>query len=714
MKHHIVLPCAKGGEQVLEAEARMLGLENPRIRPAVVSGEGELETLYRLCLWSRVASRVLLVLEVGQISDPQALYALAYSVPWEEHIAPDGTFAVRFNGIGQGIRNTQFGALKVKDAIVDRLREKYKRRPSVDVVSPQICVDVHLHRGQITLSLDFSGGALHQRGYRHAQGSAAIKETLAATLLYRCGWPESAADCESLIDPMCGSATLLLEALLMATDIAPGLLREHWGFLFWQSHVPVLWRTLCEEAQQRKTIGLKHLDFYACGYDCDRSVLNAARENARRLGLEQAVQFELQPLREFRYRSTYGASGWIISNPPYGKRQGSLAELVPLYTQLGQSFKTFPVSSQMGVIASDPALIKHLNLRYSRRYQAFNGPLEVRIMRYIRADQSQPEDEIEAEKPVELSEQAQMFANRLAKNFDKLRPWAKRASADAYRVYDRDMPEYAVALDIYGDHAVVQEYIPPPTVDEKKARQRFCDVVQVIPEVLGIAPEKVIVKRRARQTGSKQYRPLAETKEFLIVTEGAARFLVNLKDYLDTGLFLDHRPLRRTIALQAKDKRVLNLFSYTGTASVHAALGGASFTTSVDLSQTYLDWAQRNFDLNGLSSRHRLQHADVMAWLCAGDSQFDLIVCDPPTFSNTRKKNRVFDIQHDQEKLIESCMKRLVSRGTLYFSNNYRGFKLNPAIEHKYQVEEISTQMLDPDFIRNPRIHRVWRINHYR
>lgn len=712
MKHRIVLPCAKGGEQVLEAEARALGLENVRVRPAVVFGEGALETLYRLCLWSRVASRVLLVLADGEIDDPQALYDLASSVSWEDHISPDTTFAVRFNGSGQGIRNTRFGALKVKDAIVDRLRERYNRRPDVDVTAPQVSVDVHLHRARITLSLDFSGGALHQRGYRHAQGSAAIKETLAATLLYRCGWPAQARDCESLIDPMCGSATLLLEALSMAADIAPGLLRERWGFSSWQGHVPALWRKLWEQARERKTVGLERLHLDAYGYDSDSNILGGARENARRLGLERAIHFEPRPLEGFRHRSIYGASGAIFCNPPYGKRQGSLSELVPLYAQLGQSFKTFPPSWQMGVIASDPVLIERVGLRYARRYQGFNGPLEVHIMRYIRSDQVQPGDEAGQESAVALGAPAQMFANRLARNFGKLRGWAKLASTDAYRVYDRDMPEYAVALDLYGDHAVVHEYVAPPTVAEKKARQRFCDVLQVIPQVLDIDPEKVIVKRRTRQSGREQYRPFGDTKEFLIVREDAARFLVNLKDYLDTGLFLDHRPLRRTIASQAKDKRVLNLFSYTGTASVQAALGGASFTTSVDLSRTYLDWAQRNFDLNGLSSRHRLQRADVMAWLDAGDSRFDLILCDPPTFSNTGKQRRVFDVQRDQEGLIDACMKRLVSRGTLYFSNNYRGFTLNPEIAGKYRVKEISARMLDPDFIRHPRVHRVWQIHH--
>ena len=219
-----------------------------------------------------------------------------------------------------------------------------------------------------------------------------------------------------------------------------------------------------------------------------------------------------------------------------------------------------------------------------------------------------------------------------------------------------------------------------------------------------------MLKTRERQRGSAQYQKQAARGEYLPVREGAATFLVNLHDYLDTGLFLDHRPLRRRIYGEARDKRFLNLFCYTASASVQAALGGAAHTTSVDLSQTYLDWAHRNFDANELDSRHRLIKADVMAWLAEGDSQYDLILCDPPTFSNTKKEQRVFDVQRDHVVLIERCMKRLAPGGTLYFSNNYRGFKLDPAINERYHCEDISAATIGFDFARRPNIHKAWKI----
>ncbi len=714
MTHRIVLPCAKGSEQVLLQEAEQLGLSEVRLAPAVVQGRGTLEVLYRLCLWSRVASRVLLVVAEDKISSPDDLYEIAFALPWDEHVSPDSTFAVRFTGTGAGIRNTQFGALKVKDAVVDRLREIYKRRPDVDAKSPDIAIDVHLRKGVVTIALDLSGN-LHQRGYRQAQGIAPIRETLAATLLYRAQWPIIAPQADALIDPMCGSGTLLFEAMMMAADIAPGLNRLRWGFTRWQGHIPAQWNGLRKEAMTRRVDGLAQNRLKVYGFDGDGQIVRAARENAARLGLENSLHLETRALADFRYVPGFGRQGLIVCNPPYGERLGVLPDLVPLYARLGEAFKRFPEGWKMSLIASDAALIKRLRLRSTSHYQAFNGPLEVTIQNYLR--NQQPETQEEAASPIQdsapsLSSQAQMFANRLAKNAKQREKWARKIHTTAYRVYDQDLPDYAVAIDRYGDWVVLQEYAPPKEIEPEKARQRLYDVLQVVPDVLGVANERVILKTRQRQSGKQQYSPLASQGQQLVVEEGQAKFLVNLTDYLDTGLFLDHRPMRRRLFAEAKDKRVLNLFCYTGSVSVQAALGGASYTTSVDLSQTYLDWAQQNYDLNGLSDRHRLQRGDVMEWLTQGDSPFDLIFCDPPTFSNTKKKERTFDVQQDHKTLVERCMQRLVSRGTLYFSNNYRGFKLDDDLQARFEITEISPTTLDPDFARRPNIHKVWQIRH--
>ncbi|MBV7433655.1 bifunctional 23S rRNA (guanine(2069)-N(7))-methyltransferase RlmK/23S rRNA (guanine(2445)-N(2))-methyltransferase RlmL [Cardiobacteriaceae bacterium TAE3-ERU3] len=706
----IILPCAKGSEQVLAEEAEKLGLQNVRVGVSVVSGHGDLKTAYQLCLWSRVASRILWVLTEGEIENPDDLYALTASIPWDDHISADNTFAVRFNGIGQGIRNTQFGGLKVKDAIVDVLRDKLHRRPDVDAKNPDISIDAHLRKGKVTLALDLSGGALHQRGYRQAQGAAPIKEHLAATILYRSAWPELAAEGASLIDPMCGAGTLLIEAVMMAADIAPGLMREHFGFEHWQSHIPAQWRRMKEEAEARREAGLAALNNKIYGFDSDGHTLSTARENAAAAGLSRYIHFERRSVSELQAQPAYGRVGLLLSNPPYGERIGKVQDLIATYEQLGRAFKTFPDDWQMALISSNTDMLKRMRLRSHKSYQAFNGSIEARIALYHRG--TQPEDKEQAADAPAYSEQATMFANRLRKNLKPLRKAAEKRGTNAYRVYDQDMPEYAFAIDLYDDWAHIQEYAPPKTIDADKARQRGYDVLQVVPDVLGISPDNVVMKTRARQSGSNQYTKREWRDEYLPVQEGAATLLVNLHDYLDTGLFLDHRIMRERLYKEAKDKRVLNLFCYTASASVHAALGGATYSTSVDLSQNYLDWAHRNFDANQLSDRHRLIKADVMRWIADGDSEFDLIFCDPPTFSNTKKEDRVFDVQSDHPELVRQCMRRLAKDGVLYFSNNYRSFKFDPELAEEYNVEDISKSTIDFDFQRRPNIHRVWRITH--
>lgn len=719
----IILPCAKGGEQVLAQEAQTLGLQNPRVGVSVVSGTGDLNTAYQLCLYSRVASRVLWVLATGSIDSPQDLYDLLYAIEWDEHLSAEHTFAVHFNGIGQGINNTQFGAMKSKDAIVDRLRATLHRRPNIDNKNPDLSIDIHLRKGQITVALDLSGGALHQRGYRQAQGIAPLKESLAATLLYRANWAELAAEGYHFIDPLCGSATIAIEALLIAADIAPGLYRNRFGFEHWQSHIPAYWRQHLEHARQRQAQGLANLSnkFYA--FDHHAPTLSHARQNLQNAGLAQYIHLEKRPLEQFRAQPSYGKKGLIATNPPYGERLGELHQLLALHATLGQSFKTFPDDWQMALISANSTMLKRLRLISAKSYQAYNGALESRIVIYQRANQPEPRsdnpqsilDPSTENTPLNTaSAQAQMFVNRLRKNLKTYRKQAEKHPTNAYRIYDQDLPEYAVAIDLYADHAHVQEYAPPASIDPDKAQQRLLDILSVLPQILDIPASHIVLKTRQKQSGKAQYQKQQHENKTtpLIVYENTAQYLINLHDYLDTGLFLDHRLLRQTLHQQAKNKRVLNLFCYTASASVQAALGGASYTTSVDLSPTYLEWAQRNFDLNQLSDRHRLHRADVMQWLSESTSQFDLIFCDPPTFSNTKKEQRTFDVQSDHPTLIERCMARLAPNGILYFSNNYRGFKLAPQLEQRYRITNITPQTIDFDYKRRPKIHQAWRIQH--
>lgn len=718
----IHLSCPKSLEELLLAEAQELGLQNARQRPALVSGQGTLETAYRLCLWSRLANRVLLVLTRFPVRSADELYAGIQTIDWRDHLDSKGTLAIDFSGTSKAIDNTHFGALKVKDAIVDALRDRMGNRPSVEKRNPDIRVNVHLRRDEATVSLDLSGTSLHQRGYRLQQGAAPLKENLAAAILLRANWPELAKQGYALSDPMCGMGTFLIEGAMMAADVAPGLKREYWGFNGWQSHVPSIWSRLLEEAQQRAEKGLQQEPLWTRGYEADPRLIQPARNNIARAGLADWVKVYQGELATFAPSPDKGQPGLLICNPPYGERLGDEASLLYLYQHLGERMRSQCLGWQAGVFTGAPQLGRRMGIRSHKQYAFFNGAIPCRLLMFDVQEQSfvtarEPQQDNnapaqQAEAPALLSAGGQMFANRLQKNRRQLNRWLRQNDIQCYRLYDADMPEYAVAVDVYGEHVHVQEYAAPKSVDADKAQARLLDALAAIPQALGIPRENVQVKRRERQTGLRQYERQAEQGEFLEVREGQVKLLVNLTDYLDTGLFLDHRPMRLRIASEARGKRFLNLFCYTGAATVHAAAGGARTTTSVDLSKTYLDWARRNLALNGFSEKNQLVQADVMQWLAKEQGEYDLIFIDPPTFSNSKRMQDVFDVQRDQRTLINEAMRLLAKDGTLYFSNNFRKFELEPELAELYDIEEISAQTIDQDFARNPKIHRAWRIRH--
>ncbi len=732
-RYELFLTCPKGLEGLLAEEASGLGLEEVREQTSAIRGVADLHTAYRLCLWSRLANRVLLVLARFPMKDAEDLYHGVLSVDWHDHLLPNGSLAVEFSGQGSGIDNTHFGALKVKDAIVDKLRAANGDRPSVDKLNPDLRVHLRLDRGEAVLSLDLSGHSLHQRGYRLQQGAAPLKENLAAAVLIRAGWPRIAAAGGALTDPMCGVGTFLVEAAMIAADIAPNLKRERWGFSAWLGHVPALWQRLHAEAEERAAAGLAKPPLWIRGYEADPRLIQPGRNNVERAGLSNWIKIYQGELATFEPRPDQNQTGLVICNPPYGERLGDEASLLYLYQNLGERLRQACMNWEAAVFTGAPDLGKRMGIRSHKQYAFWNGALPCKLLlikvlpeQFVTGERRTPEQrQVEREQlasgeeraePVvqeqaRLSEGGQMFANRLQKNLKQLGKWARREGVDCYRLYDADMPEYAVAIDLYGDWVHVQEYAAPRSIDPEKAQSRLFDALAAIPQALGIDKSKVVVKRRERQSGSKQYTRQAAQGQFMEVNEGGVKLLVNLTDYLDTGLFLDHRPLRLRIQREAAGKRFLNLFCYTATATVHAAKGGARTTTSVDLSKTYLDWARRNLSLNGYSDKNRLEQGDVMAWLEADRGEYDLIFIDPPTFSNSKRMEGVFDIQRDHVQLLDLAMTRLAPGGVLYFSNNFRKFILDEGLAARYVVEEISDKTLDPDFARNPKIHRAWRLS---
>ncbi|WP_072906219.1 bifunctional 23S rRNA (guanine(2069)-N(7))-methyltransferase RlmK/23S rRNA (guanine(2445)-N(2))-methyltransferase RlmL [Malonomonas rubra] len=716
-KQQFFATAALGLEPLLAAELIEIGAQEVKEERAGVRFSGDLESAYRLCLWSRLASRVLLPLVTFEAQDTDVLYREVQKLDWREHLSTDNTFAVDCTTVKSQITHSRYGALRVKDAIVDQFRARDGERPSVSVEQPDLRINLHLFKDQATLSLDLSGDSLHKRGYRIDGVHAPLKENLAAAILIRGGWPEIAATGGALADPMCGSGTLPLEAALIATDTAPGLLRDYFGFLGWKQHQSAIWQRLLDEAEQQRQDGLQNRLGTIVGYDADGRAIKAAWQHADKAGLGKIIHFEKRTLREFVAPAGV-QTGLFVANPPYGERLGVESELPALYNLLGEKLANQCRGWKAAVITSNPQLGRSIGLRAGKINTLYNGALKCQLLQFELDEgnrwQSLAEGAGKAVKK-ELSAGAEMFANRLRKNLKKYRKWAKKEGLNCYRLYDADLPEYAVAVDIYADEVHLQEYRAPKSIDAKKAAERLQEVQDALPQVLDIVPDKIHLKVRQQQKGSRQYEKQAKRGILKEVREGNCTFLVNLSDYLDTGLFLDHRPTRQLIQKMASGTRFLNLFAYTGAATVHALVGGAMETTTVDMSRTYLEWAQKNIELNGFDAdEEELIQADCLAWIDAEQQQragaFDLIFLDPPTFSNSKSMDGTFDIQRDHVDLLRKTVSLLAEGGTLIFSNNLRNFKMDLDELAELQIENLGNRTIPLDFERNPRIHNCWLI----
>ncbi|ENX48206.1 ribosomal RNA large subunit methyltransferase L [Acinetobacter sp. NIPH 542] len=723
--NHYWITCADGLEPLLQEEIEQLGTKVTERKAGRLIIEGTLEQAYRICMWSRLASRVLLPIHTYELDFThdardvaEELYEGAMSFDWSLVFAPQSTFAIRLHAEREIMVNSQFATLRVKDGVVDSFMEAVGRRPSIDTKQPEITIYALAGKTEHTYCLDLSGDSLHKRGYRRYMTDAPIKENLAAAILQKAQLKQR--NPEIVLDPMCGSGTFIIEALMILTDRAPGLVRR-FGFNGWHGHDRELWLSLKAEAAERheKALQLPLPKFYA--YDADWEAIKATRENIIAAGFENLlgqIQIEERTLADWPDFAAEGKTAFIVTNPPYGERLGEKASNRSLYLGLSALLQKHFPNQYAAVIAAQIEQSDVLAFEAPETLRLMNGKLPI----YIRFGAIKPEKVTQPflatwqAQPIEM-EEAQDFANRLQKNMTALKKWATKENVYCLRLYDADLPDFNVAVDLYGDRLHVQEYAPPKTIDPEKAKKRFNLALAAIRAVTGLNRDAIFIKTRARQTGTTQYTKQSTASKRFIVQEGKAKILVNLTDYLDTGLFLDHRQMRLRIAQEARGKHFLNLYSYTSTASLHAALGGAASTTSVDLSNTYLNWSKENFVLNGLTvdhadEQHMFFASDCFEWLKEGHEQYDLIFIDPPTFSNSKKFYGTFDVQRDHISLIKRAMNRLHSEGTLYFSNNYRGFEMDEEIEAIFQVEEITSETIGLDFKRNQKIHRAWKIQH--
>jgi len=703
--------CGKGLEYLLADELQALGCARATAAVAGANAEGGLLDAQRAVLWSRLASRVLWPLATFDCPDQDALYAGAAAIDWPAHLDAGTTIAVDAHVSGSAVTHARYAAQRVKDAVVDVMRERTGARPDVDVDAPGLRLNLVVRKGMAIVSVDLGGGPLHRRGWRIAQGEAPLKETVAAAVLLRGRWPEAYREGGALLDPMCGSGTLLVEGALMAADVAPGLLRHGDAPpTRWTGFDADGWRALVAEARGREAAGRTALRAAFAGRDLDPHAIAAARRNAERAGVAGAIDLQVADVRALEPQAA--ARGVVVCNPPYDVR---LAADPALYRALGDALRRATPDWRASLLCGDAELARATGLRANKRYQVFNGAIECTL---LVADPVAPPQRERTAAPV-LSEGATMVANRLRRNLRTLKAWREREGVTCFRAYDADIPEYAAAIDVYAgadDPAStwlhVQEYAAPADIPADVARRRLNELLAAAREVFGLPRERIALKTRAIGKGGSKYATGFERRgETIVVREGDARLRVNLFDYLDTGLFLDHRPLRLRIADEARDTRFLNLFGYTGAASVHAALGGARATTTVDLSATYLQWCADNLRENGLGGRaHRLVQADALQWLEADTGQYDLVFCDPPTFSNSKRAGD-FDVQAAHVGLLRAAVARLAPDGVLYFSNNFRRFRLDEAAVAAFAtVEDISAGTIPPDFARNPRIHRAWRL----
>ncbi|MGN0038298.1 MAG: bifunctional 23S rRNA (guanine(2069)-N(7))-methyltransferase RlmK/23S rRNA (guanine(2445)-N(2))-methyltransferase RlmL [Coriobacteriales bacterium] len=725
--------CSRGFEKVLGDELRAAGVHGVRPLKAGVAFQGGPEDAYRALLWSRVASRVLLTLARIDARDADALYEGVKAIPWEEHVPAEGTIAIDARGTNGRLRDTRFTALRSKDAVCDRLRELRGERPDVDTDNPSVRINVGIHDNKATVSLDLAGASLDRRGYASAgkpQG-APLRENLAAGMLLLSGWDERSRSGASLLNPFAGPGTLAIEAAMIAADIAPQIYRRNWGFEGWLGHDEEAWGRVLDEADARAEAGRESFCSQITAWDADPAALAYAAACAKRAGVAELVSF----LPQAPQAAEQPQGTLLAANLAGDGRFASLAQMPALYAQLAAALRGIEGADTLCLLAADALADSALGLPLRQELDARNGATEASVRIYSLAAGEEGEAVLPAGCTLEVAGRSvnvgdaavEQFAARLAKVYKQRRKWAKKEGISCYRLYDADLPDYNLAVDVYngagpdeGKMLVhVAEYAAPKKIDPAKAARRMTDALAVIPAVLGVDPGDVFAKQRLRAKGGSQYarkeREAAYEGRKLITQENGLFFEVDLGDRLDTGLFLDHRDTRQLLRQLAPGKAFLNLFAYTGSASVYAAAGGAKFTTTVDMSNTYQEWTRRNFRLNGMENEHmELERADVLAWVQEqrhSRNRWDLIFVDPPTFSNSSKMGRrTWDVQADHAELLIGSSRLLTRTGAIVFSCNLRDFKPDVETLRKAGVviNDITARTIPDDFQRNQKIHKCY------
>jgi len=590
IKYRFFANCPKNMGELSAHEIKNLGGSNIKTAPAGVSFSGNLETAYKILIWSRLSGRVFLELANFEAETPDSIYINTGKIDWNLEMNLETSFSISCDLINSSVVNhPNFASQRVKDAIVDQFRDKTGKRPSVNAENPDLKIHLLLKYNIGTLSIELSVNSLHKRGYRTSGGPATLKENLAAAILLRSGWPEIAQQGGSFLDLFCGTGTLPIEAALMAGDIAPALVSGSKGPTGWLKHNEELWDKLISEAEKRKAKGSNSIPAIV-GWDNNRTAVTSAIANVEEAGLTHIVHIEKRDIERF---GDYGGEpGLIVSNPPYGERLGEIEDLFPLYQTIGKRLTTDFKGWKAAILSGNSELSKTIGLKPDKINNILNGKIECTLSTfsiYSESERNRIKEEVLIKNRIKkpLSTGAIMFSNRLKKNLKKLKKWKNSNNISSYRIYDADMPEYSAAIDFYeGKWINVQEYAAPAEIEVEKTTRHMQEILEGLIHTLGLHKKQIFMKTRKRQSGSSQYEKLAGKGNKQEIQENGLKFLVNFSDYLDTGIFLDHRTTREIIKKSSKNADFLNLFAYTGTATVYAAAGGAATTTSVDSSKS--------------------------------------------------------------------------------------------------------------------------------
>lgn len=682
---NLAATCAPGLEGLLAEELKGIGARGIRPGSGAVLFEGDMETAYSACLWSRLSNRILLVLTTFKAPDEKALYEGVHSIDWSLHCGPHSTIAVQCVSRGSCPYPSHYAALKAKDALVDRIRERWGERPSVRTDRPDLQIHLFLDKDSATVSIDLSGEGLHKRGYRRQGGSAPLKETLAAGILAMAGWPQ-AGPC-ILLDPMCGSGTFLIEAALMALDRAPGLERDYFGFLGWLGHDHALWKRLKDEARERFRASYGSRSFTILGFDASASAVSDALKNAAAAGVGHLVRIEKREL--YQLKAPKGPHGdgdaaILVANPPYGERLDTDHTAVFLQRCLARKLREEFPGWKAAILSGAKNPFPEEGLFCLRRISLFNGPIQCDL-KILTVREEPPLKRQTA--PIPPGNDP--FSNRLRKNLRSLK--GLREIHTCYRIYDADIPEYNVSVDIYEGELRIKEYPRPPGLDAGKAEERLKHCAELSARLLGMGKGALHLIPWGKKGLRPDRNPETWIKRLREVREGEGRFLVDLDAYRECGLSLARRNLRIFLTQRAETARFLNLYCGSGAETVCAALGGASITRSLDPSSRNAQWSAWNLALNGFSSLNHLSASwDPMQAL---DGMFDLILfCLPEDHARRGVDTRA---------VLREASKRLSPGGRLVFFTEARIHPSALEVSSGLEVEDLSREMMPRDLAKS-------------